>query len=239
MLCCAAILGSSFGLLSLSTWWPASAEPASPVMIERGVGPGGAATALAPSESPAAALDVSEAPAPITPVDGVRVSFATQHYAVEGTSLGGLLASLRERGPHDGDKTWAASTAWSFRWSYRTVADQGCRVASAHVDLELTATAPEWDTPPGASPSLVAAWSDYLDHVGAHEHGHEEIAEAAAAELVQALQALPAQPSCDALGTAARDTVGGVLARHADAQAAYDRETGHGAAQGAVLSMGR
>jgi predicted secreted Zn-dependent protease len=236
MLCCAALLGSSFGLLSVATSWPTSAEPTPSAMIARGVGPGGAATAQAPSESPASVLDVSGAPAPVTPADGVQVRFATQHYAVEGTSRSGLLASLRERGPRDGDESWAASTSWSFRWSYRTAVDAGCRVVSARVDLELTSTAPEWDAPSSVSPSLVAAWDGYLDRVEVHEHGHEEIAERTAAEIVQALQALPARPSCDALGIAARDTVSVVLARHAAAQAAYDRETAHGATQGAVLA---
>jgi predicted secreted Zn-dependent protease len=208
-------------------------------MTARGIGSGGPATSEAPSDTRAAPSDTPAAPLSVEPADGVRVTYATQHYAVEGSSLSTLLASLRTRGPRDGDGTFAANTAWSFRWSYRTVADPDCRVASAHVDLELTSTAPAWQAPEAASPSLVDAWDGYLTHVEQHEQGHQAIAQSAAAELVQALQALPAQGSCDDLAAVARDTAGTVLARHAEAQAAYDRETGHGAAQGAVLSIAR
>jgi predicted secreted Zn-dependent protease len=231
------IVGVTFGLLSATTWFSGGLQPASAVMTERGVGSGGPATVQAPRDVRAVPPDAPTAPLSIEPADGVRVTYATLHYPVEGSNLSGLLASLRARGPQDGGEAWAANTAWTFRWSYRTAEDPACRVASAHVDLELTSTAPEWQAPPDVSPSLVDAWDGYLANVEVHEHGHQEIAEAAAAELVQALQALPAQASCDILAVTARETAGTVLARHAEAQTAYDRETGHGAAQGAVLSI--
>jgi predicted secreted Zn-dependent protease len=237
---CAVIVGVTLGLLSATIWLSGSPGPASAVMTERGVGSGGPATILVQRDARAAAPpDAPVAPLSIEPADGVQVTYTAQSYAVEGASLGGLLASLRARGPQDGGETWAANTAWIFRWSYRTVADPDCRVAAAHVDLALTSTAPEWQAPPDVAPSLVTAWDGYLANVEIHEHGHQEIAESSAAELVQALQALPAQTRCDDLATAARGAAGTVLARHAEAQAAYDRETAHGAAQGAVLSIAR
>jgi predicted secreted Zn-dependent protease len=70
-----------------------------------------------------------------------------------------------------------------------------------------------------------------------HEHGHRDIAEAAANDLARTLEALPGHPSCDALAAAARNAASTLLARHAQTQIAYDRETGHGATQGAVLSI--
>ena len=133
----------------------------------------------------------------------VQVTFATTFYDVEGTDIRTLLALLRQRGPSDGQGTWVASTSWVFRWSYQPILESACRVQSAHVNLELAYTCPQWS--------------------------------AAANDLAHALEALPGQSSCDALADAARATAADLLARHAQAQAAYDRETGHGATQGAVL----
>ena len=53
------------------------------------------------------------------------MSDSTDFYAVEGSSLSALLASLRANGPSDGHGTWAANTAWVFRWSYQPVTDVG------------------------------------------------------------------------------------------------------------------
>jgi predicted secreted Zn-dependent protease len=165
----------------------------------------------------------------------VQVSAAATFYDVEGTDVRSLLASLRQRGPSDGQGTGAASTSWVFRWSYQPALDSACRVQAAHVNLELAYTYPQWNAAASAAPSVANAWQGYLARDELHEHGHRDIAEVAATDLARALEALPAQSSCDALADAARATATDLLARHAQAQAAYDRETGHGAPQGAVL----
>lgn len=207
---------------------------------DRGSGSGGAAGVTAPERAVAAAPpELPEDQAPASLPNGVRVSASTGFYAVEGTDLRGLLASLRQNGPSDGHGTWAASTAWAFRWSYRPVVNGGCRVATAHVDLDLTYTYPQWAVPPDAAPAAVPAWQAYLAHVELHEQGHREIAEAAAADLVRSLEGLLASGSCDQLSASARAVVAERLARHAELQVAYDQETGHGATQGAVLTVDR
>jgi predicted secreted Zn-dependent protease len=220
--------------------WDGLRGPARVVLTEQGAGPGGSALSPVSSASDAVrAVVPPEAPdAQVTPppADGVSITDSTDFYAVDGSSLSTLLSSLRERGPSDGHGTWAANTAWVFRWSYQPVSDAGCRVASAKVDLALTYTYPRWTVPADAPPGLVAAWDSYLANVELHEHGHRDIAEAAAADLVKMLEALPAQGSCDALTATARTTASQLLARHAESQRTYDQETGHGEAQGAVLT---
>ena len=165
----------------------------------------------------------------------VQVTAATSYYDVEGADIRALLASLRQRGPSDGHGTWAASTSWVFRWAYQPTVDTTCRVQTARVNLELSYTYPRWDAPASVAPNVSTAWQGYLARVELHEHGHRDIAEAAANDLAQALEALPGQASCDALAETARATAAELLARHAQAQVSYDRETGHGATQGAVL----
>jgi predicted secreted Zn-dependent protease len=166
----------------------------------------------------------------------VQVTSATTFYAVEGADVRSLLASLRQRGPADRHGTWAASTSWVFRWSYEAVAQADCRVQRAGVALDLTYTYPQWTPPLGASDTLIGAWQGYLARVELHEHGHRDIAQGAAAELVRTLETLPAQATCDALADSARAAAEALLTRHNQAQITYDRETRHGATQGAVLS---
>lgn len=165
----------------------------------------------------------------------VQVTSATSFYDVEGADVRSLLTSLRQRGPSDGHGTWAASTSWVFRWSYQPALDPACRVQAARVNLDLAYTYPRWNAPEHAAPAVSTAWTGYLARVELHEHGHRDIAEAAANDLARALEALPAQPTCEALADAARASAAELLARHAQAQVAYDRETGHGATQGAIL----
>jgi predicted secreted Zn-dependent protease len=165
-----------------------------------------------------------------------QVTSATTLYEVEGADARTLLASLRQRGPRDGHESWAASTGWVFRWSYQPVADAGCHVQRASIALDLTFTYPRWAPPPDAAATLVTAWQRYLARVELHEHGHRDIAQGAADDLIRTLEALPAQATCNDLAVVARATVDERLTRHAEAQATYDRETGHGATQGAVLA---
>jgi predicted secreted Zn-dependent protease len=211
--------------------------PAPVVLTERGAGLGGPATSASGGARAVPPPETSDDQAATTPVDGVRTTASTDYYTIEGASLSALLSSLRERGPSDGHGTWAANTTWVFRWSYQPASDAGCRIASAKVDLALTYTYPRWTAPGDAAPGLVAAWDSYLTNVELHEHGHRDIAEDAAADLARTLQELPAQTSCDALAATARTTASQLLARHAEAQRAYDQETGHGERQGAVLAL--
>lgn len=211
-----------------------SASPAS-------AGGAGAGGSLLPRQHGAVlAVDpTGSADAPTTTAlpASVQVTAATSYYDVEGADIRSLVASLRQRGPSDGHGTWAASTSWMFRWSYQPVLGTGCQVQAAQVSLELSYLYPRWNAPATAAPAVGTAWQGYLSRVELHEHGHRDIAEAAAGELARALEALPGQASCEALAGSARAIAAELLARHALAQITYDRETGHGASQGAVLGQ--
>jgi predicted secreted Zn-dependent protease len=205
-----------------------------------GAGPGGALLVPAGAETVVTApSDTSADHRPAIRRTGVSVTASTRFYEVEGADARSLLASLGQRGPRDGHETWAASTAWVLRWSYQPVAGLDCRIDAARVELDLTYTYPRWSAPASATPALAAAWDGYLAQVELHEQGHREIAEGAASDLARALEALPAQATCAALAGTARAAAGDLLARHAQAQAAYDRATEHGVTQGAVLSLDR
>lgn len=220
----------------------AAGDPAHIASVSSSPGGGNAAGgSLLPREHGVvlAADQVGPGDAPTTTAlpASVRVTSATSFYDVEGADIRSLVSSLRQRGPSDGRGTWAASTSWVFRWSYQPILGTACQVQAAQVGLELSYLYPRWNTSDAAAPTIGTAWQGYLDRVELHEHGHRDIAEAAAAELAHALEALPGQASCEALAESARATAAELLARHAQAQIGYDRETGHGATQGAVLGQ--
>ena len=79
---------------------------------------------------------------------------------------------------------------------------------------------PQWNAPANAAPAVATAWQGYLARVELHEHGHRDIAEAAANDLARTLEALPGYPSCDALADAARTAASTLLVSHG-------QETGH------------
>lgn len=167
----------------------------------------------------------------------LHVTALERYYDVEGADPRSALASVRQRGPRDGDGEWAASTSWTFRWNYRPVATDACRVQSAAVDLQLTYTFPRWVTASPLAPAIQDAWSTYIANVQTHEAGHGEIARAAAGDLAQRLEQLEPQANCADLAVLVDATVHARLDQHARDQAAYDLATQHGIAQGATLSI--
>jgi predicted secreted Zn-dependent protease len=126
-----------------------------------------------------------------------------------------------------------------FAWTYQPVFADACRAERATVDLRLTFTYPRWAASGEVAQPVADAWARYLANVETHEQGHGQIAQAAATELARAIQAVPAQPTCDDLGPAISAAATDVLQRHTQAQVAYDRETQHGAVQGATLALGQ
>ena len=228
--------------------WLASDAPTGATGLASGGVPVEQAQAAALSDDASDTPDTSGA-SPEPDVDVVQTSPAepfhanvqtvTRLYDVHGTDLRSVLASVRQLGPHDDQGSWAASTSWTFTWSYHPISEGQCRVAAATVDLTVTHTYPHWATSDPLSSEVTESWSHYLANVETHEHGHGEIAETAASDLVHALQAIPPQTSCDDVARLVNSTAREMLAHHAQAQTTYDRETEHGIAQGATLSLGQ
>jgi predicted secreted Zn-dependent protease len=187
--------------------------------------------------APAATAGDSDGVVPSGARARVHVSDIDSVYDVEGTTVAAILDSIRLHGPHDGEGRWAASTSWTFGWSYEPAVAEGCRVETATVNLALRYTLPHWISEAAADPVVVGAWSRYLGNVTTHEQGHAAIARDAADDLKTTLEAIVPQPTCKALAGVVGDTVHAALDRHAQVQAEYDRQTQHGVVQGAVLSV--
>lgn len=153
------------------------------------------------------------------------------YYDVAGSSASELRAQLDS---HRETERVDAYTDWQIQWRYDYARSaDGCRLESLIVSLDVTLTFPRWTPPEGVSPALQERWRAYLAALEAHEQGHEKLAAQAADEIAAALSSLPLYPSCAELEQAADEAGERVLQRYRQLELEYDRETEHGATQGA------
>jgi predicted secreted Zn-dependent protease len=155
----------------------------------------------------------------------------TLYYDVAGASADELRAQLDLQSEiEQGD----AYTDWQIQWRYDYARSAGgCGLASLTVSLDVTLTFPRWTPPEGVSPGLQEQWLAYLAALEVHEQGHEKLAAQAADEIAAALSSLPLYPSCAELERAADEAGERILEGYRQLELEYDRETEHGATQGA------
>lgn len=158
-------------------------------------------------------------------------------YHVRGSTLDELRASLEPQRYRDSSGlAWDAYTWWEVRWSYPLVERiDSCAIGREQVTVGIRMHLPRWEPPSGADPELAAAWTHYITALEAHEEGHAQIALAAACEVRQVLRSLEPQPDCVLMELAADRATQAVMDRYHELEVQYDRETDHGAAEGAVL----
>lgn len=159
-------------------------------------------------------------------------------YPISGSTASTLRSQMIQMGPTSQIEGlhYDADTNWVVHWSYdyqRT--PTSCRLTSARQTVDVTYTLPHWQPMAGTDRSLVAEWTRYLAALMSHEKGHAQNGISAGANIEQALNALPAYPSCQALHTAVVATVQQVTRQHNQWDIDYDRETQHGLTQGALF----
>lgn len=155
-------------------------------------------------------------------------------YDVNGTSARELRQELDRKGPLFEGRRFDARTRWWVRWRYDLApVGSGCRAVRPRVDLDVTITLPRWRRSSGAAPDLVARWERYLEDLREHEDGHAEVGEQAARAIAGLLQDLPAEADCGSAEQAADAAAQAEIQRANGRDREYDRETGHGATQGA------
>ncbi len=173
------------------------------------------------------------------PANTVVLEREILYYDVTGASAGELREQLDlQRGIEQVD----AYTDWQIQWRYDYAQGaDGCGLESLTVRLDVTLTFPRWTPPGGVSPhrpnvpvgELQERWRAYLAALETHEQGHEKLATQAADEIAADLSSLPPYPSCAELERAADEVGERILQHYRQQELEYDRETEHGATQGA------
>jgi len=202
-----------------------------------------ACQALLPSANPPAAVapqPTAQPEAEISPTQSpVRLSQQNNPYFVSGQTAAELRQQMNRLGPadsHDG-KIYDARTDWQINWrfTYQQKINGQCVIQLAEVDVELTYILPQWRDETSAPADLQQNWQTYLQALTLHEQGHGKRALETGEKIYRALLAVPPAADCPSLEESANAAARQVFDAGESLQAQYDRETGHGATQGAVF----
>lgn len=167
----------------------------------------------------------------------VVVSERTEYYDVYGNTLEQLREQLKMRAfPGHGGTHASALTAVSMSWEARyDQAEDGCRVHSHRVELELTTTLPRWPGRARAKPGLRMRWDRVADALAAHEAEHRALAVAAAQALDRLIAGFRTVRTCIRARNELAWDVWKLQKRSEREHERLDRITGFGRKRGSVL----
>jgi len=172
-----------------------------------------------------------------TPADiGALKDDVFRFYDVRGATAAELRTDIARQGPISEGTRQQGFTNWRINWQPLTVSSGGkCSVASMNVSLTVEMVIPRWVNEVGAQTALSEGWRQYLTGLLLHEHGHKDIAIAAAEEVRQLSKTANPQATC-AAAIAVADAAGkAIVDKTVARQRQYDKETEHGRGQGVRL----
>jgi predicted secreted Zn-dependent protease len=160
------------------------------------------------------------------------------YYALTGSTADALRSEMTQLGPisKNDKRRYDAKTKWNVQWSYRdAMTDKGCVITSADSNVDITYTLPKWNTPSGATESLVSDWKRYMVALQSHEDGHRDHGVAAHKAILRLLNSQPTTSSCRKLEATVDTAIARVIEYYQQQDLDYDRITRHGQTQGAVF----
>ncbi|MFO0564173.1 MAG: DUF922 domain-containing Zn-dependent protease [Polyangiaceae bacterium] len=206
-----------------------SAPPPRPVPVRASPPP---TTAESSKDEPVESADVVPDASPLPS----EIESDTRHedYAIQGSSASALRSDMDRHGPTDAEGRHDAYTRWNVRWSFPYDRKPNvCGTGDVKVSVTITFVMPDWTPPADAPDDLVRRWNAYKKALELHENGHKEHGLAAAKDILSTLRALPAEPDCDGMNRVANAAARRVIDKYKEKDKTYDRDTRHGATQGA------
>ncbi len=167
-------------------------------------------------------------PNPMDNYDLSHIEEAETHsnYAVFGSTEQEIRESINQNRNSDYD----AFTSWDLTWGYADCNGNGL-VITLDVDYRL----PEWQEPDDADPSVAEAWYTYTKALYCHESGHSEFGIKAALDSYEELSTIKTNGDCSLLKAEASERFNAVIDHYVEIEIQYDKDTNHGATQGAVF----
>ena len=165
----------------------------------------------------------------------VDIDDQVERYPITGSTPADLRREMNAKGPHSSDgRRFDGHTRWHVSWRYQySNSGSGCTIASVNTSVKVTMTLPEWRNEGSANGDTRRHWSGYIVALERHEQGHRRHGIDAANEVDRAIAALPPAGNCDALGANANALGMSILRKYNQRDLDYDRDTRHGATQGA------
>lgn len=160
---------------------------------------------------------------------------ADRPYAVYAEPADTLRQALNAATPITVDgQRFHGYTRWNVRWSFRwqPEASGRCRITEVTTRLRTEVQLPELRR---ATPGQRALFDRYLPALSRHEQGHVQFGRDAARAIDQGIAQLPTASDCATLERQANALGHRLLREHAEREKQYDRDTRHGASQGAKL----
>jgi len=165
----------------------------------------------------------------------VDINDQVERYGIEGSTPADLRREMNAKGPRASDgRRYDGHTRWHVSWRYQYSSTRGsCAIASVTTSVKVTIALPQWRNESRVDNATRAQWSRYLAALELHEQGHRRHGVDAATDIDLAIAALPPAGNCDALGANANALGMRILQKYQQRDRDYDRDTRHGATQGA------
>jgi len=170
---------------------------------------------------------------------GARAEVQEEHehapYPVHARTGQTLREALNAATPITSDgKRFHGYTQWNVRWSFWWQQDGAgrCRITRVATRLHTRIQMPELRT---GTATQEAQFQRYHHALYQHEQGHVRFGRQAAQAIDQGIAALPEASDCTTLERQANALGQRLLAEQVAREKAYDRDTSHGATQGAKL----
>lgn len=168
--------------------------------------------------------------------DGFSTTTKQTTYVLQSNSVEKLVAEMKQKGPTDDGKRFFAKTDWQIRWNYEYDRENGGFVITKlSVRADITYRMPQRVLPAGTSDALAEKWARFLAALTLHEEGHAQIATTNAKALHEKLRSHGPFPNAQELEKFVKTEGGKCLQKARTEEVEYDRRTGHGATQGALL----
>lgn len=178
----------------------------------------------APSDTPPLSdADLDAKASVITSVPGTTIDY----YEVHGRDVASIRATMDAQDTFDvHDHTpHAAVTHWYVNWHWPAAVGGGCDLAHVRLTYSATVRLPRLVDTASVDPEVLKMWDRFMLALMTHEAGHVRHAYEHMGEVAAAIRASTCA-TANADGQAAIDRLG-------QYDADYDRDTGHGATQGA------
>jgi len=157
------------------------------------------------------------------------VSKSYSYFSIGGSTLDEIESELATRGPRvqNSGRRHPGVTQMEFKTRIGFGEQDGsCRVVQADVTVKAKVILPKWRRPKRADADVRLIWDTLASDIKRHEESHVVIAKNHARELEQALRAIPPQQNCKQVGDKVKVVTAKILAKHGDAQDAFDRVEG-------------
>jgi len=152
-------------------------------------------------------------------------------YAVTGSDAAALRRSMDAARPVDphGDERVDALTHWTMAWQWPGRRHGGCTLSRATLSFSATVILPRLADPAALPPVVLEEWARYIAALERHEANHVRHAFQQRSTVLAAIRGA----TCATADRAGRKALAAIVAH----DLAYDRDTHHGASEGASFPL--